>query len=87
MLEFKVKTELNVDADEDELSDEDDEDDTTTSLEVELSLIDTTDVLLISAATLLMRVWALMSKSSPSSSSSTYRNMKTKKFVIIIKIG
>lgn len=64
----------------------DDEDDKTTSLAVELSLTDSTDVLFINTAILLIRVWALMSKSSPSSSSSTYKKRKTKLFVNIVKI-
>lgn len=86
MLEFEDKTELEeVEADEVEVLDEDDGDNKTTSLEMEPSLTDTTDVLLINVAILLIRAWALMSKSSPSSSSSTYRNMNTKIFVNTIK--
>lgn len=92
MLEFD-ESEFKDDADEDEMLGEDDdddadddEDDKTTSLAMELSLTDSTDVLFINTAILLMRVWALMSKSSPSSSSSTYRNRKkTKLFVNIMK--
>lgn len=92
MLEFD-ESELKDDADEDEMLDEDedkddddgDEGDKITSLAMEISLTDSTDVLFIKTAILLIRVWALMSKSSPSSSSSTYRNRKTKLFVNIMK--
>lgn len=94
LLEFD-ESEFKDDADEDEMLDEDedkdddddsdgDEGDKTTSLEMEISLTDSKDVLFINTI-LLMRVWALMSKSSPSSSSSTYRNRKTKFFVNIMK--
>lgn len=58
-------------ADEDE-DEEDSEDDKTASLETELSLTGDNDVALLTIATLLLPcTWALMSKSSPSSSSTT----------------
>lgn len=82
MLEFALDEEEDDDGSDGD--DVDNDDDTTTSLAVELSLT-STDVLFINTAILLMRVWALMSKSSPSSSSSTYRNRKIKLLLNIMK--
>ena len=56
-------------ADED---DDDDDDDTTASLETKPSLTGNKDAVLLTVATVLLpRTWALKSKSSPSSSSTT----------------
>lgn len=56
--------------DEDE-GDDDDDDEDTSFFPVELSLTDSKDDLLTSVAMLAPFVWTLMSKSSPSSSSSS----------------
>lgn len=69
------------DEEEDDEDDEDEDDDKTTSLPTKLSLTASTDVLFINTGILLIRVWALMSKSSPSSSSSTYRKTKVVKIM------
>lgn len=63
-------------ADEDEDA-EVNEDEETASLEIELSLTDEKGVLLTRAAILPTRAFALRSKSSPSSSSTSYSKMST----------
>ena len=71
-LELKDETETSVEEDVAD-EDEEEEDDMTASLGTELSITEGsgTVVLLTTATVLLPRTWALMSKSSPSSSSST----------------
>lgn len=66
---------------DDDADPDDDDDDETVVLEWELSLAGRMDTVLLTTATIPPRTWVLMSKSSPSSSSSTWMNTHTHRLV------